>query len=84
MGGRIVRVKRGPDPEWLPHAVEAKKRGLTSLTQVTAYAPDIHISEWDWCTSKMDHTIVNDGSLQQLRNYTGLIIDLINLHSMPL
>ncbi len=69
MNGLIIRVKRGDDPHWLTNiAVEAKKQNKEKLTQIDQTAPDIHISEWDWCTSKMDAILLNNSTLDELRD----------------
>lgn len=62
--GIVVRVKRGPEPEWFECARYANKGDLTSLDLMKQYG--IHVSEWDWVGSTIDYTISNDGSLIDL------------------
>lgn len=74
-GGKIVRVRRGPNPEWYTTAlyantpgwigVEESQRCLTEMKDL-----GIHVSEWDWIGCDVDETIYNDGTLADLRNNT--------------
>lgn len=67
-GGFVVRVKRGPDPEWydLAHAANSD----TFLHAPEAYddmtKTGIHYSEWAWIGSIMDYHLVNEGALSML------------------
>ena len=62
--GIVVRVKRGPEPEWIEAARYANKGDLFSLDLMKEYG--IHVSEWDWVGSTIDYIISNDGSLIDL------------------
>lgn len=61
-GGFVIRVKRGPDPEWYDTAYRANKEGNTDL--MIDYP--IHYSEWAWIGSIMDYHLVNEGALSML------------------
>jgi hypothetical protein len=54
-GGTIIRVKRGPDPEWFVNYVE----GNIEPT-------GIHSSEYAWAKEEFDFVIENNGSLESL------------------
>lgn len=70
VGGVIVRVKRGDDPEWFDIAAK-KPDSMATLF------PDIHASEYSWCGTQPDYMILNDGSLQDLQStVTDLLQDL--------
>lgn len=57
IGGKVWVVQRGSDPEWLINY------------ETTGQQPtDIHPSEWRWIKSKKDSTILNDGTLQDLKD----------------
>lgn len=68
-GGIVVRIKRGPDPEWYEHAVNANKGdkhlgwaiGKHRLEQL-----GIHSSETAWVGLPVDHEITNDGTISEL------------------
>jgi len=75
IGGKIIRVKRGDDPNWVSTALRAKKRGLDKLTSLDITAPDIHISEWDWITTKMDYVLFNNSNLEGLELAVKLLLD---------
>lgn len=67
-GGKIIRVRRGPEPEWFSMADAANSD--TFLHAPEAYdqmlASGVHISEWAWVGYDFDAVIENDGSLDQL------------------
>lgn len=78
-GGIVVRIKRGPEPEWYEHAVNANKDdrhvgwmiGREYLRKL-----GIHASETSWVGGDIDHVLNNDGTIddlcEQLKN---LVVD---------
>ena len=77
VGGYVVQIKRGPDPEWLPAAKEflqgehtfmdtPEVGGINGRWAQTLLRQLPHRSEWDWVNCKMDVTIKNDDSLEEL------------------
>ena len=62
MGGFVVRVKRGDDPEWYDAALKANLEGNTD------YMSDhlIHYSEWAWIGSPTDYQLDNVGTFSSL------------------
>jgi len=67
IGGKIVRVKRGPEPEWYQEAYDVNTGNTTSSYKQKLLNFDVHYSEWAWIGQPVDVTIENDGTLQQLR-----------------
>jgi hypothetical protein len=81
-GGKVVRVKRGPEPEWFEVAKTANYNGLTwhdkimadaHTTTAACIAHDrmdkefkVHQSEWAWIGQPLDETINNDLSISHL------------------
>lgn len=69
MGGKVLRVKRGAEPEWFETALQAntdedpeiRNRAILSMGQ-----RDVHRSEWAWIGYPMDRVIENDGTLDAL------------------
>lgn len=67
MGGKVYRVKRGPEPEWFNFA-----EGLNMTTsfdgsiQKMKNYPDVHYSEWAWVGKFFDSVIENEGTLKDL------------------
>lgn len=53
LGGEIVWVKRGDDPEWLTSYLETGKPPV-----------NIHISEYGWTRTRFDRVIHNNDTLQ--------------------
>lgn len=69
-GGIIVRVVRGPDPEWWQFAQEQNQH-------MTATYPDVHASEWSWANQTFDTVIDNNGTITELYDrLSGLVQDL--------
>ena len=54
-GGKIIRVKKGDDPEWFTNYVEGN-----------VVPKDVHSSEYVWARSEFDIIIENNGTLQDL------------------
>lgn len=62
MGGFVVRVKRGDEPEWYEAAMKANKTGdLNDIINA-----DVHFSEWAWIGQSFEYEISNNGSLAML------------------
>jgi len=55
MGGTILLVKRGQDPDWFTDYVEGN-----------IVPKNVHSSEYAWAKSEYDHLITNDGTLEEL------------------
>jgi hypothetical protein len=65
--GRIVRVKRGDDPEWFEMARKANSGDGASKVVMQEMYPHIHASEWGWIGCEIDHHIENDSTIDDLR-----------------
>lgn len=58
-GGRVIRIVRGPDPEWFTTARLTPERMKTDW-------PEIHASEYSWATTNFDFVIENNGTILDL------------------
>lgn len=58
-GGRVIRVIRGPEPEWFSLA------RLNTSRMKTVY-PNIHASEYSWASTQFDSIIDNNGTVEEL------------------
>lgn len=56
-GGVVIRVVRGPEPEWYDIAVATNEGSFNHMAQ--AY-PEVHPSEWAWIGTEFDAVINND------------------------
>jgi len=65
IGGVVVRVQRGPDPDWFPAALCANRGDTAAVEEMKTLG--IHQSEWDWVGCSMNYTIYNDGTLKDLQ-----------------
>jgi hypothetical protein len=74
-GGRVFRIKRGADPAWVPTAIEYLNN-QAEVDNPPSLLP--HASEWSWMASKVDATVHNDGSIQDLYDNIELAIDIFN------
>jgi hypothetical protein len=79
-GGRVVRVVRGPDPEWYPLALavnEGQKNITWRRSKISLEKFNIHASETAWIGTEFDAVIENNSSLDALyQQITGLVQDL--------
>jgi hypothetical protein len=57
LGGKIWRVRRGPDPVWFRMYVD-----------IGVEPQDVHKSEWAWANVSFDKVIDNNGTLLELRS----------------
>ena len=73
-GGVIVRVKRGDDPEWFDLA----KINPGAMTEVY---PDIHASEYSWCSVTPNYVISNDGTLEDLEQVVKDLLEDLHVAS---
>lgn len=62
-GGRVIRIVRGPDPDWFNTA------RLTPSEMKSAW-PEIHASEYSWAATEFDVIVENNGTILDL--YTQL------------
>ena len=71
-GGKIVRVKRGPEPKWFDDAVRynrgPKKNYGWANAKYRLQDLKIHSSEIDWVGCPVDFIIENDGTIEDLGN----------------
>ena len=80
-GGRVVRIKRGPEPAWFDDARSMNKgpsRNMSwALSKHNIEELGIHASETAWVGQKFDATLNNDDSLDEL--YSQIESNIINL-----
>jgi hypothetical protein len=87
MGGVIIRVKRGDDPEWYETALE---QNHTPYDQqyiledrkclMEQKYPNVHFSEWAWIGHPVDGVFHNNGKLENLSKAVDFILkDLYNV-----
>lgn len=67
MGGFVVRVKRGDEPEWYETALKDNRdRHEPTVSQMSIYHPSVHYSEWAWIGQSFEYEISNNGTLSML------------------
>lgn len=64
--GLVYRVKRGPDPDWMPDAILASRGDEAAVSRM--HRRGLHPSEWEWTGAEFDGVIENDGTLDDLNN----------------
>jgi hypothetical protein len=71
-GGLVIRIKRGPDPDWIDQAILANsgdghaKQYLKSI--------NVHDSESAWAGCTIDHVISNDTTIDELYQQLQIMI----------
>ena len=65
-GGVVVRIRRGPEPEWYSLAEDANQGFSSAIMGMKDKG--IHKSEWDWIGSEFNYVIDNNGTVQDLGN----------------
>ena len=59
-GGIVIRVVRGPEPDWYGVALAANNHTQPNASTEILYNLKIHPSEWAWIGTKFDATINNN------------------------
>lgn len=79
-GGKIIRVKRGPEPEWVNIARDAldQQSPTQSHSLEEMKKLGIHQSEWAWLNDEPDFVIENNGTLEDLVNKITTVMNLLN------
>lgn len=67
MGGHVIRVVRGEEPEWYETASLANTGDPIAEKIMMNTYNDIHQSEWAWAGFDYDTVINNDGTLLELQ-----------------
>jgi hypothetical protein len=70
--GTVIRVKRGPEPEWWSAALAENSGNIPD--GMKKHHSKIHYSEWAWIGTKFDHTLENDGDLNDLEREVDFIL----------
>lgn len=61
-GGHIIRVKRGPEPEWFRDAYDTNMGVSTAMN----LRNDVHPSEWGWIGGHIDFSVDNNSTKEDL------------------
>ncbi len=78
-GGKVIRVRRGEDPEWYSLAHECNLNNKQEIMR-NAY-PEVHYSEWAWIGSHYDIVMDNNCDLSTLTTRVDKVMDsLYNNH----
>jgi len=79
-GGKVIRVVRGPDPEWykIAEAVNTgPKHAAWSLSKTALAKYNVHASETAWVGTNFDAVIDNNGTLDHMyQQLNDLVLDL--------
>jgi hypothetical protein len=73
-GGKIIRVRRGPEPEWYDLARETNQGYHKQELFRNAY-PEIHYSEWAWIGAHYDIVMDNNCTLDELTVRVDKLVD---------
>ena len=65
-GGKIVWIRRGPDPEWCSTLVEMRQNSTLGICTDYMRQFNVHASEWAWVGTEFDAVVDNNGSVEQL------------------
>lgn len=68
-GGKVIRIVRGPDPEWYQDAKLANAGENvvgSAIARARMRAKKIHASEWSWIGRNIDFEIDNNGTIENL------------------
>jgi hypothetical protein len=63
-GANVIRVRRGPEPDWFDNAKKAYNHDLIAKNELENAG--IHASEYSWCGYNFKWMLENDGLLDNL------------------
>jgi hypothetical protein len=75
-GGKIIRIRRGADPEWYALAFECNLNSTPEVMQ--REYPSVHYSEWAWIGASHDVTLDNNCTLDELRVRVANVLDSLH------
>ena len=82
-GGVVIRIKRGPDPEWYQYAIDANRGPICnsswSISTEKLRKLGIHASETAWIGGNIDYTVSNDDTIDSLFRQ---LEDIIKNHTL--
>jgi hypothetical protein len=67
MSGCLIEIQRGVKPHWYDIASRANNGDNKAKTFMENQS-GVHASEWSWVGGQIDHTIDNNGTLEDLKN----------------
>lgn len=76
-GGIVIRVVRGPDPEWMQHAINhmsGPSRIGWAIGKDALSKAGIHASEYSWAATEFDAVIDNNGTIDNLYKQVSLLV----------
>ena len=79
-GGFVVRVKRGPEPDFYDTALKANLYYDQSCIK-EMQERKIHLSEWEWIGCEYDYVISNEGSLKDLESNVDSMLNSFKWHN---
>lgn len=65
-GGILIEIERGVKPHWYEIAVKANN-GDSKAEHFMLNEVGIHESEWKWIGGKIDYTVTNNGTMEDLK-----------------
>lgn len=68
-GGLVIRIKRGPEPEWFEDALNFNLGPKTigwAIGKDRLQKLGVHASEYSWVGGNIDHVISNDSTIDEL------------------
>ena len=77
-GGVLVRVRRGPEPEWYNTALLANKGDQLSMDMMYNTYSSIHFSEWAWIGANIDYELNNNKDIEFLQTQIKDLVDNIS------
>lgn len=74
--GKVVRLRRGPDPHWMGLAEQANAGDTMAASTLKSLG--IHESEWAWISTPVDDIVENDCPVEELYEKVMRIYDSTN------
>ena len=78
LGGKLVLVTRGGEPEWMETARDVVQKyqneKMPANNKMSQLYPNVHVTEWLWINEVSDYVIRNNAGLPELHEQTDEMI----------
>lgn len=79
IGGTILRIKRGNEPEWYSTALRQNCNEIKKPAEMMeAKYPHVHSSEYQWIGSPVDFVLENNGTIADMYEKIDMLVKDIN------
>lgn len=77
-GGKIIEIDKDPKPEWYKSMCNGYGNNFYKETWILDEMQNVHQSEYLWLNEKINFTVKNNGTIEDLSNRLNFVLTKIN------